>query len=86
MDRKTTAIVATIAAVVLCGCPGMFGLFFGGLFAVISQVPGAEIDMFGKQDPQSALVFGLAAIGISLLFILVPIVVGIIFLRKRNQA
>ena len=85
MDRKTTAIVAIIAAIVLCGCPGMFGFFFGAMFAVISQIPGADINMGGSSDPQSALIFGLVAIGISLLFMLVPIVVGFIFWRKRDQ-
>lgn len=86
MNQKTIIIIAIIAAVVLCGCPGLFGLFIGVMFAVISQIPGAEIDMFGKQDPESALTFGLFSIGISLLFILVPVVVVIISLRKRNQA
>ena len=85
MDRKTTAIVAIVAAVVLCGCPGLFGLFFGGMFAVTSQIPGADINMGGSSDPQSALTFGLVAICVSLLFILVPIVVGFIFWRRRNQ-
>jgi hypothetical protein len=56
------------------------------MFAIISRIPGAEIDVFGKQDPQSALTFGLVAIGISLLFILVPVVVAIIAWRKQKQA
>jgi len=86
MNQKTIAIIAVAAATVLCGCPGLFGLFFGAMFAIISRIPGAEIDVFGKQDPQSALTFGLVAIGISLLFILVPVVVAIIAWRKQKQA
>ncbi len=33
MDTKTKGIVATIAAVVLCGCPGLFMCLFGALTA-----------------------------------------------------
>jgi hypothetical protein len=84
MDQKTTGIVATIATVLLCGCPGLFALFMGAMFSVVSLVPGADIDMLGSADPQSALGFGVGAICLGLLFILIPIVVGFLTLRPRN--
>jgi len=84
MDKKTTGIVATIAAVLLCGCPGLLALFMGGLFAIISQIPGADIDMFGSSDPQSALQFGIGGICLGLVFVIIPVVVGFLTLRKRE--
>ena len=55
MDDKTKGIVATIAAIVLCGCPGLFMCFFGATSILASQVPGAEIDVMGNSDPASAM-------------------------------
>ncbi len=86
MDKKTTAIVATVAAVVLCGCPGMFAFFMGAMFAGISQIPGADIDMFGRSDPQSALNFGLASICVGLVFVLIAVVISTIFWRRKGPA
>ena len=33
MDTRTKGIIATIAAVLLCGCPGLLLCIFGGLTA-----------------------------------------------------
>ena len=84
MDKKTTGLIATGVAVVLCGCPGLFGLCFGAFFAVISRIPGSNIDVFGSNDPQSALIFGIIALSLGALFILVPILVGIFTLRRKS--
>ena len=40
MDTKTRGIVATIVAVVLCGCPGLFMCFFGAISALGSMPYG----------------------------------------------
>lgn len=85
MNPRTTAIVSTIVAVLLCGCPGLFALFFGGMFAIVGQVPGADIDMFGSSDPTSALGFGIGFICGGLIFILIPIVVGILTFRRARS-
>jgi hypothetical protein len=60
MDRRTVAILITVAAVLLCACPGLFGAFMGGMFALAGLVPGADIDVFGSSDPQSALMMGIS--------------------------
>lgn len=86
MNPKTTAIVSTVVAVLLCGCPGLFSLFMGGMYAVISQVPGAEIDMFGSSDPASALQFGIGGICGGLILVLIPIVVGILMFRRARSS
>lgn len=70
MDRRTTAIVVTIAAMLLCGCPGLVSLLSGAMFALISFVPDAEIDIFGSSDPQAALNFGLGQLCLGILFVL----------------
>jgi hypothetical protein len=77
MDKRTTGIIATIAAALLCGCPGLASLCFGAMFAVVSQIPGAEIDMFGSNDPADALSTGIIAILIGLVFIVIPMQCGL---------
>jgi len=56
----------------------------GALFAFVSYVPGAEIDMFGSQDPRSALTFGLVGIGAGLLFVLIAAVVIFLVWRRAS--
>jgi hypothetical protein len=83
MDKKTTGLIATGIAVVLCGCPGLFGLCFGAFFVLISVIPGSNIDVFGNNDPRSAMIFGIIALCLGALFILVPILVGVFTLRRK---
>jgi hypothetical protein len=84
MDKKTQGIVATVAAVILCGCPGLVGLCSGAIFAFAGVVPGSDIDVFGSSDPSSAITTGIITLCVSVIFIAVPIVVG--FLMLRNQS
>jgi hypothetical protein len=85
MDKRTVAIIVTVAAILLCGCPGLFGLFMGGLFAVISFIPGSTIDVFGSSDPQSALTFGLGSLCVGLVAVLIA-VVAIFLAWRRSRA
>jgi len=84
MDRNT-GLIATIVAAVLCGCPGLFSCFMGTLFAVISFVPDADIDVFGSSDPTSALLFGLGTMCGGLIFIAIPVALWF-FLVKGKAA
>ena len=86
MDTKTKGIVSTIAAVVLCGCPGLFMCFFGAMSTFVSFVPGADIDVGGSSDPAAATAMGIGALCLSLIFIAIPIAVGYFTLRKKPQA
>lgn len=83
MDTKTKSLIATIAAVVLCGCPGLFMCFFGATTLFASQTPGAEIDVFGSSDPSSAMAMGVATLCLSIIFILIPVAVGFFMFRKK---
>ena len=86
MDKRTTGIVATVIAVLLCGCPGLVSLCMGAVFAFASQVPGADIDVFGSKDPAQALTVGIGALCLGIVFIIIPVVVGYLTLRKKAEA
>lgn len=84
MDKKTTGIVATVVAVLLCGCPGLVGLCAGVTSAFAAMIPGAEIDVFGSNDPGAAVTFGLVTLCVSLLLIAIPVMVGFLTLRDKS--
>ena len=74
MDRRTTGIIATIATVLLCACPG-FGLcLFGGITA-------AGQGTFNDQSLSPTV--GFVLLCVSLIFIAIPVVVGIVTLRRK---
>lgn len=86
MDKKkNTGLIATIATAILCGCPGLFSLCFGGISLIASFVPDAEIDVFGSSDPASATTMGFVFLCLSVIFIAIPIVVGVVTLRKKPE-
>ena len=84
MNNRNTTLIATIVATVLCGCPGLFGLCFGLTSLFASFVPGAQIDVFGSSDPQSATTMGLVTLCLSVIFIAIPVVIW--FVMRRREA
>ncbi len=85
MDKKSTGIIATVATALLCGCPGLGALCFGGITAMAGVIPGSDIDIMGSSDPQTALVTGLGTLCVGLIFIAIPVVVGFATLRKKPE-
>ena len=83
MNNRNTTLIATIVAVVLCGCPGLFGLCFGLTSVFASLVPGAQIDVFGSSDPQSATTMGIVSLCLSVIFIAIPF--GTWFMLRRRE-
>jgi hypothetical protein len=83
MDKKTTGIIATVIAALLCGCPGLVSLCWGVIAALVSFIPGANIDIGGSSDPKRALATGIGALCLGIVFIAIPIVVGVVMLRKK---
>lgn len=83
MDNKNKGLIATIAAVVLCGCPGLFMCFGGFMFAFVGSIPGADIDINGSSDPASAITLGITLLCVSIIFIAIPVVVGFFTMRKK---
>jgi Na+-transporting methylmalonyl-CoA/oxaloacetate decarboxylase gamma subunit len=85
MDKKTTGLIATIATALLCGCPGLIGLCIGATSVFASFMPNADIDVFGSNDPAAATTMGFVFLCLSVIFIAIPIVVGVVTLRKPKE-
>ena len=86
MNNKNTKMIALGVAVLLCGCPGLLALCWGSLAAVISFMPGADINIGGSTDPGAALSSGLGSVCLGILFLAVPVAVGFFALRKQPGA
>ena len=74
MTNRNTGIIATIATVVLCGCPGLFLCLFGALTA-------AGQGTFNNQPLSPGV--GFALVCLALLLILIPAAVGFFTLRRK---
>ncbi len=85
MDQRTTGIIATVVAVLLCGCPGLVVLCSGAIFVFAGATPGANVDVFGSNDPQAAIVTGLVALCLSVILIAIPVVVAFLTLRQKRS-
>lgn len=83
--NRNTGMIATIASVVLCGCPGILALCWGSLSAVVSFVPGADINIGGSSDPSAALFAGLGTLCVGVLFIAIPVAVWYFTMRKKPE-
>jgi hypothetical protein len=81
MDSRTKGIIATVAAVLLCGCPGLFLCIFGGLAAAGAPVT-TELNGTGHTAPMApTTAFVLLCLGV--IFVVIPVVVGIVTLRRK---
>lgn len=76
MDKRTTGIIATIATALLCGCPGILICLFGGLTA-------AGQGTFNNESLSPSV--GFVLLCLSVIFIAIPIVVGIVTLRRKPE-
>ena len=83
--KRNTAVILTVVAAVLCGCPGLAGMCWGGLSAIISFIPGADINIGGSSDPNTAFMTGLGSLCGGIILIAIPIVIGIVTLRKKKE-
>ncbi len=81
---KTGGLIATIVTALLCGCPGLFSVCWGGLTAIISFFPNADINIGGSSDPNTAFFTGVGALCGGIIFVAIPIVVGLLTLREKK--
>lgn len=81
MDRRTGGIIATIVTVLLCGCPGLFGICWG-LIAAGAAMSGGSVDIGGSSDPGAAIAIGLTVFILGLIFFAIPIGIGIFTFRQ----
>jgi hypothetical protein len=85
MDRKTTSLIALIAAILFCGLPGLCGLCSGPIFILVGLIPGSDIDIFGSSTPRAALITGVVDLFLSIVFIAVPVLVWYFLIRKQSS-
>lgn len=85
MDTKTKGIVATIASVVLCGCPGLFFCIFGAVTATGNMPYTTELNGVSNSGTLSPTI-GFVLLCLSVIFIVIPIAVGFFMLRKKPEA
>lgn len=85
MNNKNTGMIALIAAVLLCGCPGLFAICWGAVAAAVSFMPGADINIGGSSDPQAALLSGLGSLCVGVLFVAIPVAIGFFTLRRKPE-
>ncbi|MEW6569034.1 MAG: hypothetical protein AB1449_12885 [Chloroflexota bacterium] len=84
MDRKTGGIIATLAATLFCGCPGLFACLFGALTAAGfgTWTGSLGLEQYSDNIPSG---YGIGLICLGLLFVLIPILVGFLTLRRKPQ-
>ena len=80
MDNKTKGIVATVAAVLLCGCPGLFLCIFGAATAF-----GGGTFTLGSESGNIPPTTGYVLLCLSIIMVLIPLVVGFFMLRKKPE-
>ena len=82
MDNRTKGIIATVASVILCGCPGLFFCLFGAFTATGNMPFNTELNGITNSGtlPPTA---GYVLLCLSLIFIVIPIVVGFLTLRSK---
>lgn len=81
MNNKNTGIIATVAAALLCGCPGLFLCLFGA----VSAAGAGTFDLNGQGGGIPPMV-GVALVCLSLILILIPVGVGFFTLRKKPES
>jgi hypothetical protein len=77
MNNKNTGMIATIATVVLCGCPGLLMCLFGAITATGNG-------SFNEEALSPTI--GIALVCVAFIFVLIPIAVGFFTLRKKPEA
>jgi hypothetical protein len=85
MENRTTAIILTIVAVLLCGCPGL-GMCIAGVVTLIGKMPyTTNVNGYSTSGTAPSWL-GFVGLCVALFLIAIPIVVGILTLRKKKPA
>jgi hypothetical protein len=86
--NKTVAIILTLVSVLLCGCPGIV-MFFSLIYSFFVS-PDQAFNAVGVVPPSGDLapyIWGsrVLMLVITLVLVLIPIVVGLLTLRRKKQ-
>jgi TRAP-type C4-dicarboxylate transport system permease small subunit len=81
--KKTGAIIATVVSSLICGCTAIIACVFG--FLGVFQVPiDTTVNGYTSTAPMPSWL-GFALLCLSLIFIAVPVIIGLVTLRKKKQ-
>jgi hypothetical protein len=83
MKDRTLAVIITIVAVILCGCPGLAFLCFGVTDFIDHYALNSYF--YGIYGQNAANFWGVMGICGGIIFIVIAIVVSILVLRKKNS-
>lgn len=84
MDKKTTGLIATIAATLFCGLPGLCLCLFGIVTAAGLMPYTTEFNGVSDSGVMSSGT-GFAMLCLAIIFILIPVAVGFFTLRKKSE-
>jgi cellobiose-specific phosphotransferase system component IIC len=80
--NRTTAIILTVATALLCGCPGLFVCLGGVLTA--AGLGTYTTDLLGTTSAGATPTwYGVAGICGGLILIAIPVIIGLVTLRKK---
>ena len=83
--NKTWAIVGTVAAILLCGCPGL-SLCGAGIAAIAGLIPYTTTVNGYSTKGTVPVWMGVTGLCVSVIFIVIAVVVPILLLRKKKDA
>ncbi|MBM3152247.1 MAG: hypothetical protein FJZ96_08640 [Chloroflexi bacterium] len=83
MKNRTTAIILTVVSVLLCGCPGI-GLCIFGALAVSGTPFTTTINGYSTTQPLP-IAYGIGGLCAAVIMVAIPIVVGVVTLRKKKE-
>jgi hypothetical protein len=84
MQNRTTAIILTVASVLLCGCPGL-ALCIGGILTIAGLMPYTTTVNGYTTTGVAPSWLGIVGLCLSVIFVVIPIVVGVLTLRKKKE-
>jgi hypothetical protein len=82
MKNRTTAVILTIVAALLCGCPGLIACI-GGILVLVGVPFTTTVN--GYSTTQALPIwYGVGGLCGSIILVAIPIVIGILTLRKKK--
>jgi TRAP-type C4-dicarboxylate transport system permease small subunit len=82
-EKKTGAIIGTVAAILLCGCPGLIFCLLG--IASIAGIVPYTTTVNGYQTTGTVPMWlGFVGLCVAIIFIAIAIVVPVMTLRKKK--
>jgi hypothetical protein len=82
MNNKNTGMIATIATIVFCGCPGLFLCIFGAVTATGNMPYSTELNGVSSSGVLPST-YGFVMLCLALILIVIPAGVGFFTLRKK---